>query len=252
MIKNIKETSKQGLDSYGMYINLLDPTSVEMAAYAGFDFIRIDCEHMLYDNLTLTNMIRTANLLNIPVHVRVPSLEKVTQLLDFGVTGIMVPHVSSKEAALKAVNAVKYAPLGQRGMFGNSRYLNYGDINLSNYIQKSNDEVCLIVQIEDQDGLKNIDDIMSVQGIDMVATGRGDLSQALGFTGQVSHPKVLNTENFVIKKALEYGKTPVLLAKTPERVSELKEMGVNCFMICRDTVLLYNSIKEHLTKFKKY
>jgi 4-hydroxy-2-oxoheptanedioate aldolase len=250
MTKNIKERAKKGLVSYGMYINLLDPASIEMAAYAGYDYVRIDCEHMLYDNLTLTNLIRTANLLDIPVQVRVPGLDDVSRLLDFGVSAIVVPHVCSKEVAMKAVNAVKYAPLGRRGMFGNARYLDYGDIKINDHLQKVNDEVSLIVQIEDKGGLENIDEIMSLEGIDMVATGKGDLSQALGFPGQTSHPKVLEAESLVIKKALDYGKAPILLAKTPERVAELKEMGVFCFGICRDTVLLYNSIKGHIVKFK--
>lgn len=247
---NIKERAK-GLTSFGLYINILDPAIVEMAVLAGFDFIRIDCEHMIFDNSTLVHMIRTANLLDMPVQLRVSSLNDVSSLLDFGVSGIMVPHVDSRERAIEAVNAVKYGTLGRRGMFGNARYLKYGDMKLSNCIEAVNDEICLIVQIEDKEGLENIDDILSVDGVDMVATGKNDLSQSLGIPGQPGHPDVISAENFVIQKALEHNKIPTLLANTPERMKELKDKGVLCFVTGRDTVLLYNSLKNNISQYIK-
>ena len=169
MGKNIQERARQGLTSFGLNLALSDPIIVEMAAQAGFDFIRIDTEHMLYDPGTLKAMIRTARLLDLPIQVRVPDMSQVTALLDQGVSGIMIPHCSSREVAEEAVDAVKYAPLGHRGMTGSSRALDFGKYSMSHYSQWANDEVALIVQIEDAEGLKNIDEILSVEGVDMVA-----------------------------------------------------------------------------------
>ena len=81
MGKNIQARAKQGLTSFGLNLALSDPIIVEMAARAGFDFIRIDTEHMLYDPSVLKAMIRTARLLDLPIQVRVPDLSQVTALV---------------------------------------------------------------------------------------------------------------------------------------------------------------------------
>lgn len=84
----------------------------------------------------------------------------------------------------------------------------------------------------------------------MVATGKADISQALGVAGQKDHPDVLEAEAFIVKKALEYGKIPTLKAETPKRVAELKEMGVNCFLVGRDESLAHKALKNHLSAFR--
>lgn len=250
MRKNIKERAAAGLCSYGLNIALSDPVVVEMASRAGYDFVRIDCEHMLFNDSTLMNMIRAARLLDMPVQLRVSDLNKASALLDLGASGLMVPHTCSREIAEQAVSATKYAPLGQRGMTGSSRALNYGQYKLNDYASWANDDVSLIVQIEDKAGLENIDDILSVPGIDMVATGKNDLAQALGIPGQNTHPDVIAAEDMVIRKALEYGKYPTLLVKSKKRIQELYEKGVRCFSLSRDESLLFSAMKDKLAELK--
>lgn len=251
MRKNIKERAAAGLCSFGLNVGLSDPVVVEMAARAGYDFIRIDCEHMLFDNGTLMNMIRAARLLDLPVQLRVSDLSNASALLDLGASGLMVPHTATRDIAVEAVRATKYAPYGQRGMSGASRALNFGQYKMSDYSTWANDDVTLIVQIEDKAGLENIDDILSVPGIDMVATGKNDLSQALGLPGQNSHPDVLAAEDLVIRKALEHGKYPTLLVKNKKRIKELKEKGVLCFSLARDETLLFSAMKDKLAELKE-
>lgn len=250
MRKNIKERAAAGLCSYGINIALSDPVVIEMASRAGFDFVRIDCEHMMFDDMTVMNMIRTARLLDLPVQLRVADLNKASALLDLGASGLMVPHTSSREIAEQAVFATKYAPLGQRGMTGSSRALNYGQYKLSDYATWANDDVALIVQIEDKAGLEHIDEILSVPGIDMVATGKNDLAQALGIPGQNTHPDVIAAEDMVIRKALEYGKYPTLLVKNKKRIQELYDKGVRCFSLARDESLLFSAMKDKVSELK--
>jgi len=251
MHNNVKTRMKNKEVSFGLVLSLKDPSLLEMAAYAGFDFIRIDCEHELYDNFTLDSMIRTASLLNIPSFIRLATMEDIPRFLDLGATGVMVPGVCSKEDAINAVKMTKYSPLGERGMFGNARFLKYGTLPLKDYTDIANDVVTLIIQIENKEGLSNIDEILAVEGIDMVATGRGDLSQALGFIGEVTHPKVMEAEEYIIKKTLEYGKTPNLLANSPDRVAELVKKGVYTFSIGRDSAIMMQSLKKHLDTFNQ-
>ena len=247
----IRTRAQMGLDSYGLNIALHDASVVEMAAYAGYDFVRVDCEHMLFDNATLAEMIRTAKLLGIPLQLRVTNLSQASAFLDCGASALMLPHVRNREIALEAVSALKYAPLGERGMTTSARVLRFGQQKLSEYARRANDEVDLIVQIEDQDGLNNIDEILSVEGVDFVATGRNDLAQALGVPGENTHPDVLAAEDMVIRKALEHHKIPTLLVKNRKRIEELRARGVHCFSIARDDLLLYNHLKEQLDKMQE-
>ena len=249
--KNIRKRAQQGINSYGLNIALHDPSVVEMAARAGYDFVRVDCEHMMFGMDSLMEMIRTARLLGMPIQARITSIQQDSALLDFGVSALMLPHVSTPEKARAIVKAVKYAPLGERGMTTASRALNFGEYKMGEYCKTANDDVSVIIQIEDREGLENIDEILSVSGVDMVATGRNDLSQALNVPGQNTHPDVLAAEEMVIRKAIEHGKVPTLLVKNLARIQQLQGMGVHCFTIARDDGLLYSSLQKTLKEMKE-
>ena len=248
---NLLESVRNGRLCYGLYLTMFDPVIVQMASRAGYDFLRIDYEHMLFDHGVLVNMIRTARLLGMAVQVRVPDLTFASSMLDLGVCGLMVSHVANADEARRAVKAVKYAPLGERGLSGCARVLNYGEVSLSEYHSHANDEVHLIVQIEDRAGLENIDEILDVPGVDMVATGKNDLSQALGVPGQNSHPDVIAAEDLVIRKAREHGKCATLLVKNKDRIDELSARGVCCFVVGRDDELLFAAMKERLDGMRR-
>ena len=122
-MKNFSELLKQEGPVLGLYLEINCPSIIEMAKEAGFDFVRIDYEHALFDYSDLAEMTRTATLLDMPVQVRVSNFHDITKLLDFGVTGIVVPDVNTVERAQQAVEITKYYPIGSRGMFPSSRCL---------------------------------------------------------------------------------------------------------------------------------
>jgi 4-hydroxy-2-oxoheptanedioate aldolase len=237
--------------SIGIFINIADPKMLEMAAIAGYDFIRVDTEHNLMDMTTTANLIRTANLMNIPVVVRIPVLDDVSKYIDFGADGVIIPGVKTREDAMAAVDAVKFYPLGQRGAAGTARCSWYGDIPIDEYMKVANEQVSLTLQIENKTAIENIDDILSVEGVDMVASGKNDISQALGFPGQPNHPDVIAVENFIIKKALEYGKVPTMMSGTPARVKELISMGVYSTTITTDCGLVLKALKANVKQFEE-
>lgn len=245
----IRERAKKGLQSYGLTLDLADPSVVEMAWAAGYNFVRIDREHVLWSNEALRNMFDRARILGIPCQIRVNSIEDINCYLSLGASAIMVPHVGTKEQALAAIREVKYAPIGDRGMSGGVRDVRFGRISRSEYIATANDKIDLIVQIESKEGIENIDEILSLEGIDMVATGKADLSQALGVPGQKAHPDVLAAEAMIIKKALEYGKVPTLVAEDKARAEELKAMGVYCYLTGHDEGIAFKAIKKNLKEY---
>lgn len=249
--KNIREESANGRNNYGIYITLSDPTVVEMAAAAGYDFARIDCEHYLFNSETLLSMISLANLVSLPVFVRVSSLNEITKVLEAGADGVIVPHVSTRDDAINAVKMTKFFPLGERGMYNGYRCTRYGQIDAQGYVKGANENVLLTIQIEDKEGVSNIDEILSVPGIDMVSSGKADLSQSLGYLGQSNHPEVLKAEEQIVKKALEYKVQPSLLVGNEDRCRYLQELGVHSFTIARDRNLLISNMKYAAGNYNK-
>ena len=124
----------------------------------------------------------------------------------------------------------------------------HGPFPRDEYMRTGNDRMQLIVQIESQNGLDHIDEILSLDGIDMVASGREDISQALGVPGQKDHPLVIEAENYILAKAFEHKKIPTLSVSSKERMQELWEKGVRCFSIGRDEDLCLKALKNQMTK----
>ena len=235
--------------SYGMFVNIPDPTVVEIAKYAGIDFIRIDIEHKLMSPSEVREMVRTATLLDMAVQVRVPRLEDVTALLDAGVSCVLIPGITNAEQAKDAIREAKFHPLGLRGISGDSRAVRYGHDNVNEYLFSANDDcVTLGVQIEQKAAFENIDDILSQQGIDIVVTGRNDLSQSYGMLGDNLNPFILDTEKAIIQKAIEYNKQPMILSGTAQRTKELREMGVRLIIVTQDNKVLYRGLKQALAE----
>lgn len=245
---NLSKTQVISKITYGLYIALMDPFILEMAKYCGYDFVRIDTEHGLYDYHTVANMIRTANLLHLTIFVRVTDLAEITPILDFGADGIIVPGVDSKEKALEAIDKVKYAPLRHRGMSTCSRALQYGNIPGAEYRASANNKVKLMIQLESEAALHHLDDFLSLEGIDMVGIGKNDLSQSLGITGDINNPKIINAENLMIAKAIEYGKTPSIMTTSPSRIKEILRQGRASITIGYDTKLVFQALKRQFNE----
>lgn len=248
--KSIRERVKAGESCFGLSIVLPYPSIIELAALAGYDFIRIDWEHTLFGMEELRTMLMTARLIGMPCQVRVPDLGMLTPLLGQEVSGFMIPHVECIQHAQDAIDLCKFSPIGNRGMDGNTRWMRCGGMSRSEYMKYSSENMDLIIQIESETGMNHMDELLALEGIDMVATGRADLSQSLGVPGQKTHPKVLEAENLIIKKALENEKIPTIVADSADRVKELYSMGVRCFVIGKDEGIVAKALKNHLQNIK--
>ena len=203
----VKEALRNGKTVIGVYIAVSSPMMVELAGYAGFDFIRIDISHNAYDLPTIVNMIRAAEAVGITPMARVdndPYL--IANVLEAGMMGLIVPDVATYEKALSVVKAVHFAPLGDRGTYSAARVMGYGAIGGGEYCKWSNEELLLGVQIESKEAADNLEKTLEVEGIDVVGSGRGDLSNSLGLTGQKNHPSVLALEDKIFATAKSRGK----------------------------------------------
>jgi len=162
----------------------------EIMAKAGFDWLVIDMEHTAIDFWHAQQLIQIIDLSgNVPL-VRVGANDSllIKRAMDAGAHGVIVPMVNSKADACKAIDAVQYPPAGSRGV-GLARAQAYG-MDFEKYREWLQSEGVLIVQIEHIEGVRNLEEILSVDGVDGFIVGPYDLSGSLGVPGNFEHPAV--------------------------------------------------------------
>ena len=206
-----KAKLKAGEIVFGSEIMFPSADVVEILAYAGLDFVYMDMEHSATTHESLAHMIRAAEIGGATPLVRIPESVPgqypgvILRILDLGAMGVIVPHVDSREEAKAVVDAVKYAPTGRRGMFDVGRNTGYGTrLSGPEYVKRSNEETLVVVMIESTEGLANIDDILAVDGIDVVQIGSSDLSSSMGFRGDLSAPPVLEAIDRIIARTRKH------------------------------------------------
>ncbi|MDR1317470.1 MAG: hypothetical protein LBK13_11425 [Spirochaetales bacterium] len=249
-MKNLKEFAKLEKPVVGTWVSLTDPGVIEFVKWAGFDFVCLDNEYFPFDPNMMGQMIRTANNLEIPLIIRISRMEDISTLINFGTDGIMIPDCTF-ERAKDAVERIKYAPIGMRSMFATSRSMRVSGLGFKEYHKQANDHVTLLVQIEGKRGMEDLDKILSLDGVDMVCTGRYDISQSLGVPCEANHPMVDEFEDIVIKKTIDAGKIPFLGGNEKEAQDILSRQNVRMVIVSRDTAILtsgFASIVTNLTK----
>jgi len=234
----VKKILRDGGLALGTYVGgIADAQIVEIIGHAGFDAAFIDMEHTSFDLRDVQLMVMAAERLGITPIVRTPGFDPafILRLLDMGVQGIQVPHISDVRAAREAVKAVRYAPLGERGMAGASRASDYGKIALGQHMEQSNREITLAVMVEDLPAVEDIDAIASTDGVDIVAVGPSDMSRALGVSGTPDHPKLVAVIDRVAQAVQKGGIARLALPMNhpalPRNATQLRDLGVgytNC------------------------
>jgi 2-keto-3-deoxy-L-rhamnonate aldolase RhmA len=248
--KNIKQMIANNELALGMVVTVPNPMIAEMAGIYGCDFIRIDAEHGLFNLETIGDIVRACDAVGVSVIVRISDLGCISPLLDCGVTGIMAPHVRNAEQAKQIVETVKYYPLGRRGITGSGRAQRYGAISIADYIAEANNETLLIVQIEDEEGISNMDEIISVEGIDLFTTGAGDISQSLGIPGQTNDTKVMEIEKQILDSVSKAGKGTFLAVRNLEEAKQFYESGARALTIGSDVSILTQGIQKLVSQFR--
>ena len=190
---------KRNQPLFGMFVGIASPAIVEMCGYAGFDFVIIDNEHGPASIETTEHLIRAARVANVIPVVR--TLEPdILRILDIGASGIQVPQVNTAEQARRIVAAAKYPPVGNRGAAFSPRAAGYGFFGGPPHAKASNEGLAVILMIETREALDNLDEIVTVPGVDAVFIGPNDLSFSLGYSGDQKHVDVVSAIDGAIKK----------------------------------------------------
>jgi 4-hydroxy-2-oxoheptanedioate aldolase len=209
--------------AYGGYLSFPSSTIVEFLGLAGFDFVMFDGEHGPFTPLDFDDLCRFADMAGLTPMARIPNIEDSTilRVLDRGVMGIMGPHITTGERARQLADACRYVPLGRRS-FGSARGAYFGDFPSGpEYMEHTNANVLVIAQLEDVEVLDNIHDILSVDGIDLFASGAQDIAQSMGLPGQPTHAKVKDFEARVREEVHAAGKKMFDEVGTMARISDM-------------------------------
>jgi 4-hydroxy-2-oxoheptanedioate aldolase len=250
-MKTLQEMAGSSDTAIGTWISLADPCIVEFVKWAEFDFVCIDNEYFPFSPDMLGQMIMTANNLQIPLIIRISRMEDISTLINFGANGIMIPDCTF-ERAKEAVERIKYAPVGMRSMFGSSRAMRVSGLNFKDYHTQANERITLIVQIEGKQGMEDLDRILAMEGVDMISTGRYDISQSIGVPCEADHPKVDEFENAVVQKTLAAGKVPILGGTEKDARDVLSKQEVHMLIVSRDTAVLTNGLNDIVRNLKRY
>lgn len=219
------------------------PAYIRHAAHFGFDCIWLDLEHRAMNDREVQALLAYFQLSDIDCMLRPATLEKTRlyRYLEDGATGFMIPHVSTAEKARTLVNAVKFPPLGDRGLDGAGLDSDFSFDGGESYIEAANRETFLVVQIETPQAVENVDAIAAVEGVDGLFIGPGDLGLRIQRTDtDLTLPAAIET---VAAAASRHGKAWGIPADSPEQVSRYREQGAQLIAFGGDFSAMLNMLR---------
>jgi 2-keto-3-deoxy-L-rhamnonate aldolase RhmA len=245
MRNELKRRLKRGEQVYGIWITIESPIVTEMLSTMGFDYFVFDTEHSplnIYQAQTLMQAMRGQDTTPI-VRAWWNDLVAIKRALDIGAYGVLVPWVNSKEEAELAVKATRYAPDGIRGC-GPRRAAMFDP----DYLKTADEEILVICQIETRRAVENIEEITSVEGIDVTYIGPADLSASLGHIGDMSHPEVQEAIDRVYDATKAAGKAAGVHLGSGKTIKDRMEKGYEFITIGNDLLFLRDGVNDHMQK----
>lgn len=223
----MKEKIARGEPVLGASVMFPSPQIVEMLAYAGFDWVLIDCEHGSIGLADVEVMAMAADASGITAIARPRSnaAADIQSVMDRGVKGVQIPHINTRADAERAVAAVKFGPGAARGLAAGTRPDRWGlGAKMPDFAAQANAQSLVCVQIEHKEALPNVDEILQVPGIDVFFIGPSDLSQSMGFPGNPKAPSVVEAIDATLAKIRAAGKVPGMPA-TADNVADVVGKG---------------------------
>lgn len=218
----------------GTFIKTPSPIVIEVLALAGLDCLCLDAEHAPFDRGTIDLCVMAARASGIDVLVRIPSTspEHVLAALDCGASGIVAPHVRSAEEARALVKMSHYGA-GGRGFAGSSRAARYTTRAMAEHIAASADSTVIVAQIEDPEGVDDIEAIAAVEGIDALFVGRADLTVSYGTTDS-DDPRVVEAVEKVVAVGKAQGRATGMFVARDSDVPMWADKGAQLFLLGSD------------------
>lgn len=241
---------REGRAQIGLWVGLADANAAEALALAGFDWLLLDGEHAPNDPRTVLAQLRA--LAPYPVQPVVRPVQAdvalVKQYLDVGAQTLLVPMIDTPAQAGQMVRAMRYPPAGIRGMGAAlARAARWNQVD--DYANQADAQMCLLVQAETVEAMRNLPGIAAVDGVDGVFFGPADLSASMGLRGQSGHPDVQRAILDGIATVRAAGKAPGILSADPKLAQRYLEAGALFVAVGVDTALLVKAARELAAAF---
>lgn len=229
---------------YGLWVTLESPAITEIAVHCGLDWVIVDAEHGHMDWHNIVEHIRAAVRSNTVVLVRISNIDEgiIKRVLDIGADGIVVPHIESAADWQKALFYARYPPAGIRGI-GAERATQWGS-NFAQHVKDADKHLLMIPIIESVKGGDNIDEIIAVEGTEIVFFGPADYSASAGYAGEWEGKGIPETIDRVKNKIVAAGKNCGVMARSKDDLNHRCKQGFRMLSIGADAGLLLKTIKS--------
>jgi 4-hydroxy-2-oxoheptanedioate aldolase len=248
---HVRRRLATGEPSVGTWLALPSPEGAEYVGTLGFDWLVIDAEHNPVDIRTLALMFGAIGRSGTAPMVRIPwnSPENFKRVLDAGAWGIVVPMVNSREEAERAVEAMRYPPVGARSVGGGRHSMSFGTA-ATDYYAHANDELLLVLQIEHINGVENADDILSVPGVDACFIGPNDMAASMGLGLGVplesDNPRLVEAIQHVREASVRNGVAPGVHCSGADGVNQRIDEGFQFLALASELRYLMGGLKDAL------
>jgi 2-dehydro-3-deoxyglucarate aldolase len=245
----LKRDLQQGRLQLGCWSSLASPLSTEILGLAGFDWLLLDGEHSPNDlNTFILQLMALKDSVSAPVvRPQANDAVQIKRLLDAGFYNFLIPFVESADEAARAIAATRYPPEGVRGVSVSMRGNRFGTV--PDYLQTSNQNIVVAVQIESRAGVENIKAICAVDGVDAVFVGPSDLAAGMGYLGAPSHPDVQAAIQGVFAAARQASVPVGILAPAEADARRYMQMGATLVAVGSDQGLFRAATQGLRDKF---
>ncbi|MES2187456.1 MAG: aldolase/citrate lyase family protein [Pseudomonadota bacterium] len=234
----------------GLWISLANGYAAEVCAATGFDWALIDGEHAPSDLRTILLQLQgfAGHATHPVVRPPVGSPQLIKQLLDIGVQSLLIPMVDTAEQARALVAALRYPPRGIRGV--GARMARASGFGLrGNYVHEADDGICLLVQIESPEGLRNLETIAAVEGVDGIFVGPSDLSASHGHLGNPAHPGMRALIDATLRRIAAAGKPSGIVSYDGTESQHFIDIGTTFVAVGGDAGILSGGARALAARF---
>jgi 4-hydroxy-2-oxoheptanedioate aldolase len=249
-VNPFKRALLAGAQQIGLWCTLASAFGVEVVAGAGFDWLLLDTEHSPADVPTVLAQLQALAAYKVAPVVRPASNDTVLikRYLDIGAQSLLIPYVQNAAEARQAVAAVRYPPEGVRGVSALTRATQFGRVR--DYGRRAHEEICLLVQVETVEALREIPAIADIDGVDGIFIGPGDLAASMGLIGQLDHPDVTRAVEEAIRAVRACGKPCGILTANAAFARRCIELGTRFTAVGVDVGILARGAEGLVQAFK--
>jgi len=236
----------------GTFVTNPSPDLIEIIALGGFDFVVIDTEHGDLAIHQTKDLIRAAELHGMGAVTRVTenSPPLVTRALDVGAHGVQIPQINTVEDARRALKGAKYFPLGERGI-AMPRSASYGDTDPMAYFEEANRDTLVSIHIENLTGYDHLEEIIQIEGIDVIFLGPFDMSQSLGTPGDMTNPRLQEISEGIVALCQKYGKIAGTFVTSAEAANRKIDEGYRFIGLHVFDTFILKALQKEATLIKK-